>query len=745
MGSYALLVGVSKFDDPKLAKLTAPEEDVQAFAAVLRDPARGGFDAVEICIDRDLQTIREQLSTLLDDRRPDDMVLFYYSGHGIMAKGQRLFLATGRSSFDRPQISSLWASEMRELLEQSRAGKQVVILDCCHSGGFAEGAKGVATPINDETFGSDAEGQYVLTATDALQFAYDAAGALREGTETGGLSRFTSWLVDGLGKGEAATGKELITLDELFEYLGRRARAAAAGMTPKLFVKRKSGDLVIAKNPNARPASLPKDVLERLDSADWRTRKLAIGELEQLAKQGQLGKLVKQAVLDRISNERDTDVREAMADLLAQLRGGPVGRPDSPSPEKPPPPIEVRRDPPVAPAISPPIAASVPEVSKLSKKASIGIAAASSTGAVETPIGSLRRWLTERPAYLLALTLPPILFATWQLFRLPIPADNGPILIFIAAAVVCGLALLFKSRSAMILVAMPIGVAFVLKPALVPFEGFVGGATFPYTSETAENYWLPSAGFIIAAAAVALTAAFPRLVQDFKRLRPDVIALVIAIITAGAGFFYFNRPTLYDVYLPFRPQYALLREHLVSVAAALDQVARPFPPARPLDVPLVIDERGKPRDEDASTTGHLFLYQHLTKPDEYFGDIEGAVSSDLHLHLRDTGNDPVLYETIFTEFESSFDTDDAKSLTRAINAPYLVVVKPLMLDSSGRVDTPALQSAAPYRVFLFNLKRDEIIFAADIPNPAATAEGLKEQVNCVLQMNVGAKILRPAS
>ena len=743
MGSYALLVGVSKFDDPKLAKLTAPQEDVQAFAAVLRDPARGGFDGVEICIDQDLQSIREQLSTLLDDRRPDDMVLFYYSGHGIMAKGQRLFLATGRSSFDRPQISSLWASEMRELLEQSRAGKQVVILDCCHSGGFAEGAKGVATPITDETFGSDAEGQYVLTATDALQFAYDAAGALREGTETGGLSRFTSWLVDGLGKGEAAPDKDLITLDELFEYLGRRARAAAAGMTPKLFVKRKSGDLVIAKNPNARPASLPSDVVERLDSGDWRARKQAVGELESLSKQSRLEKLVKQAVLDRISNERDTDVREAMADLLAQLRGGSTGRAEPSPPVEPPAPRAAQLEPPAAPAIRTPTATNVSERSKPLIKESAHPAASASTATVETPIGSLRRWLTEHPAYLLALALPPLLFATWQLFRLPIPSDNGPILIFIATAVVCGLALLFKSRSAMILVATPIGLAFVLKPVLVPFEGFVGGAPFPYSSETAENYWLPGAGFIVIAVAVGLTAAFPRLLQDFKRLRPDLIAILIAVIASGAGYFYFSRPTLYDVYLPFRPQYALLREHLVSVASALDQVARPFPPTKPLDVPLVLDERGNSRNEDASTTGHLILYQHLTKPDAYFGDIERALNSDLQLHLRDTGNDPVLYQSIFTEFESSFDTDDAKSLARVLNAPYLVVVKPLMADSSGRVDSADLQRSGPYRVFLFNLKRDEIIFAADILNPGATTDELKERVNGVLQMSVGAKILRP--
>ncbi|HXJ02225.1 MAG TPA: caspase family protein [Micropepsaceae bacterium] len=659
MGSYALLVGVSKFDDLKLAKLTAPQEDVEALAAVLRDPTRGGFDNVETCIDADLQTIREQLSALLDDRRPDDTVLFYYSGHGIMAKGQRLFLATGRSSFDRPQISSLWASEMRELLELSRAAKQVVILDCCHSGGFAEGAKGVATPITDETFG-DGEGQYVLTATDALQFAYDTEGALREGVDAPALSRFTSWLVDGIGKGEAAPEKDQITLDALFEYVERRARAASVGMTPKLFVKRKSGELIIARNPAVRP------------------------------------------------------------------RPAPINRAPEPAER-----VVIER-PRISPKVEPPISESAQRPAKVLDKPAL---TPSSDRLAQTPIGAIRRWLSERPAYLLAFGLPPLLFATWHLFRLPIPSENAPIQIFIGTGVLFGFALWFKNRVGAILAALPIGLAFVVKPAVVPFEGFVDDP-LPYWSATAEDYWWPGAFFVIVVAAIGLTAAPSRLLEEVKRLRPDVAAFVIAVATGLAGYFYFDRPTLYDVYLPFRPQYAQLREHLVAVAAAVDRVASPFAPSKPLDIPLVLDETGNIRDENPSATGHLFLYQHLTMPDARFGGMEDALDNDLLLDLRDTGKKPVLSASAFAEYASAFRSDDAAALARTLNAPYLVIVKPFHGDSTE------VQRAAPYRVFLYNLKRDEIIFAADIQNPVGTADELKEQANSILEMTVGAKILR---
>ena len=360
MAARALLVGISKFDDPKLARLNSPQSDVEALAKVLEDPSSSVFESVTVSIDSDLLTIRDQLAALFDGRSADDMVLLYYSGHGIVAKGQRLYLATGQSSFDRPQARSIATNEIRDLMEQSRAGKLVVILDCCHSGVFTEGAKGAdATAMNEATFGDadGSEGQYVLTATNALQFAYDGTGAVRETAPGPLLSRFTRWLVDGIGKGEASPFEEEITLDGLYQYLCRRARTEQAGMTPQRFVKRGSGDLVIARNPRAKPAALPAELVAKLDSTDWTVRRDAVAELGILAKQPRMGALAKKAVADRLSGERDVDVREAMLNLLQKL--GPQPDPPPPDPEPGPDPRKDKRkrpepEPPPPPPPPPP-------------------------------------------------------------------------------------------------------------------------------------------------------------------------------------------------------------------------------------------------------------------------------------------------------------------------------------------------------------------------------------------------------
>jgi hypothetical protein len=83
-----------------------------------------------------------------------------------------------------------------------------------------------------------------------LQCAWDGA-ELRLGEDIEKLSLFTSWLVDGLERGEAAPDVEEITIDALYQYLVRRARSQGAPSTPQRFVQERVGDLVISANPLA--------------------------------------------------------------------------------------------------------------------------------------------------------------------------------------------------------------------------------------------------------------------------------------------------------------------------------------------------------------------------------------------------------------------------------------------------------------------------------------------------------------
>ena len=306
---------------------------------VLRDPARGGFDSVTVSLNEDYMPVRDRLATLFDGRDPDDLLLLYYTGHGILGRGNRLFLATPGSDLDKPQVRGISASELREQMDQTRAERQVLLLDCCHSGAFAQGAKGAAaTPaVTQDTFDAGSIGRYVLAAADALQFAWDG-DSLAEGAGERRLSRFTGWVVDGLGRGEASPDDEQITMDALFRYVARRAKAEGSAATPQRYVDRGTGELVIGRNPAAAgPAWV--EIARRLDDADWSVRAEAVEAAGKLLRRdGPVGQAARAALDERLTRERDFAVRNRIVALLGVR-------------EKPPPVVVQERPPPQEPVI----------------------------------------------------------------------------------------------------------------------------------------------------------------------------------------------------------------------------------------------------------------------------------------------------------------------------------------------------------------------------------------------------------
>ncbi len=281
MARHALLIGVSEFADERLARLNAPINDVTALQGLLRDISRGHFDSVELSLNEDFLAVRDHLSRFFHDRAPDDVLLLYYSGHGILRHGNRLFLATNDSNLDTPRARSVAAQEIRDFIEDSRAQRQIVVLDCCHSGAFAEHAKSATPPpaVTPNTFASGDAGLYVLTAADTLQFAWDGAELRAGNGAAAGFSQFTSWLIEGLEKGEAAPDDEQITMDALYHYLFRRARSAGAAATPQRLAQGGVGDLVISANPLMGFSQIDPGIWGRWSAEEFRTRIGAVTEL----------------------------------------------------------------------------------------------------------------------------------------------------------------------------------------------------------------------------------------------------------------------------------------------------------------------------------------------------------------------------------------------------------------------------------------------------------------------------------
>jgi DNA segregation ATPase FtsK/SpoIIIE, S-DNA-T family len=75
-----------------------------------------------------------------EEVKPDDMLLFYYSGHGIR-DGVNTYLSPSEINPKLPIKRGFSFKDLRTVIEDPRSvsGRKVVILDCCHSGSIEIG------------------------------------------------------------------------------------------------------------------------------------------------------------------------------------------------------------------------------------------------------------------------------------------------------------------------------------------------------------------------------------------------------------------------------------------------------------------------------------------------------------------------------------------------------------------------------------------------------------------------------
>ncbi|MBD2175755.1 SUMF1/EgtB/PvdO family nonheme iron enzyme [Pseudanabaena sp. FACHB-1998] len=241
MGRYALLVGVSNYITD-LNPLPSAVKDVAALKEILIDPTIGGFAAsdVEVLTDVDETAIRRGISRLFANRKNDDLVLLYFSGHGVTDSRNDFYLS-GISTDKNDLLSTAVSSDfVQKAMNQRGSKRQVLILDCCHSGAFPKGmtAKDIGKVNLSPKLGG--EGRAILTASDSTQYAFE-----QEGFE---LSLYTHFLVEGLRTGAADRDDDGdVTVDELYEYVRDKVKSVNDLMSPEFYPVKEGHRIVLAK------------------------------------------------------------------------------------------------------------------------------------------------------------------------------------------------------------------------------------------------------------------------------------------------------------------------------------------------------------------------------------------------------------------------------------------------------------------------------------------------------------------
>jgi len=250
MAKVALLIGVSEYE-PGLNPLPAAAKDIQAMQRVLQNPGMGGFDEVKILANPDPQTMQYEIETLFSSRTRDDLVLLFFSGHGIKDDSGKLYFATRITRKNHKgnliRSTSVPASFIHDIMNNSRARRQAIILDCCFSGAFDPSLQAKDDGSVDLKNQLGAEGRVVLTSSSSTEYSFEQQGS--------DLSIYSRYLVEGIETGAGDKDEDgKISIRELHEYAASKVQETAPNMTPKLITLKDMGfEMFLAKAEIADP------------------------------------------------------------------------------------------------------------------------------------------------------------------------------------------------------------------------------------------------------------------------------------------------------------------------------------------------------------------------------------------------------------------------------------------------------------------------------------------------------------
>jgi AAA+ ATPase superfamily predicted ATPase len=227
---YALVVGVSDYSDTKLDQVVASAQDATAVGNLLKES--GDFEVVTVLINSTISQIREELEKFADEKKRDDLLLFYFSGHSIRDDFGRLYLAAKDTRYNHLLSTALSAQFIQAIFEATRSKINVVILDTSYSGAFAI------------DFGQ--KDSAVLTSCASEQYSYL--------TNDKKHSIFTKYLIEGIKSYKADTNQDgFISISEVYEYTSLQLAKEGGKQKPVLKSSYISGgDIILIQAPQVK-------------------------------------------------------------------------------------------------------------------------------------------------------------------------------------------------------------------------------------------------------------------------------------------------------------------------------------------------------------------------------------------------------------------------------------------------------------------------------------------------------------
>jgi branched-chain amino acid transport system substrate-binding protein len=282
MAKYALLIGVSEYLH-EFSSLSEVTLDIQNIKKVLESPEIGNFTQVQQKLNQYCQSMREGIEEFFSNRQPDDLLLLYFSGHGIVDDSGKLYLASHETHRDTTgalkKATAIDSRFVQERMNESRSRRQVLILDCCFSGAFSEGLLAKNDGVINIKHQLGGEGRAILTSSTSIEYSYEGF--------------YTRYIVEGLETGAADRNQDgEISVDELHEYAKYKIKETGQAMTPQIYATKEGYKITLANAPvDDKTLKYRREVEDWISSGEGKIPEVGRIALDDLREQFKLSEV----------------------------------------------------------------------------------------------------------------------------------------------------------------------------------------------------------------------------------------------------------------------------------------------------------------------------------------------------------------------------------------------------------------------------------------------------------------------
>ena len=258
---YAIVIGINSYKDTAISQLSKARNDAKIVGKVLKD--EGQFDQVFVMSD-DIDprsdkdslyptklNIEEKLDSVLRFSNPEDLIVFFFSGHGISDPEENGYLVTVDTVMDKQFNTSARVNDVVSRLQAKGIKKSLLILDACRD---------VLYSSKSSTRNSILEKDYSEAEVAATFYSTKAGYYSFEDDETD-YGVFTKYLVMGM-EGKADVNDDgIVAFSELEQFVQRGVKewSTKKNKQQKPFTRlhgEKTGDIAITFSPDKDKKSL---------------------------------------------------------------------------------------------------------------------------------------------------------------------------------------------------------------------------------------------------------------------------------------------------------------------------------------------------------------------------------------------------------------------------------------------------------------------------------------------------------